>query len=328
MEPAPSVIEAVADVLGSHFRNAVYGGQRHPLEPDFDRVVREAQKLVAERQAADGKPAEPVGWEEHFDRLAPAETLEAVRGRLGIVERGDLVAHMATEWESLDPARAVRAIIRLRCDSVDFGSLKVQLEREAAAARVAASKPKASISPTMLTQIAEQVAAGIQRRRTRGIGSAATEWGKIQAKLLEKRERGHPFTSLRQLEAELKCSTSTIRKAIGKSDVLKGWRARYTGEKASPRATGLSQVVKDDMRQSREQPPSEVLLDDEVDAVMNRLIKQAAPDELAKLNAMDRAGRRALAATYLAQTRDLEPNPLDPERPDERPRKVRHHKRP
>jgi hypothetical protein len=44
-KPTPTVIEAVADELGVYFRNTVYAGRRHPLEPDRERVRRGHQDL-------------------------------------------------------------------------------------------------------------------------------------------------------------------------------------------------------------------------------------------------------------------------------------------
>jgi len=153
------------------------------------------------------------------------------------------------------------------------------------------------------------------------------DWKEVQGRLLVKRERGEPFTSLRKLGTELGCSDATIRKAINESDTLKGWRTRNTGPKAAPKATDLGAVVKDNRRQTTEPAPDDVLSDDDVDATMARLIDKAKPTERAKLNALDDAGRRALVATCHAQNLDDEPSPLEPNQPGEPSRKVKHHKR-
>lgn len=154
-----------------------------------------------------------------------------------------------------------------------------------------------------------------------------TDWHDIQKRLLAKRDRGEPFSSLRLLANELGCSDATIRKAIKKSDILQGWKKRSEGPKASPKAVSLSGVVGDSAPRSTEPAPDDVLSDDDVDATMARLINQARPDERAQLNALDEAGRRALVAQCQSQMLDDEPSPLKPDTPGERPRKVMHHKR-
>jgi hypothetical protein len=160
-----------------------------------------------------------------------------------------------------------------------------------------------------------------------GIGGTDTDWGEVQGRLLTKWERAEPYTSLRKLAVELGCSDATIRKAIEQSDTLKGWKARSMGPKAAPKATDLGAVVRDNTRQTTEPGPDQVLPDDDVDATMARLIDQARPDERAKLNALDDAGRRALVATYLSQNLDDEPSPLKPDKPGDRPGKVKQYKR-
>lgn len=156
---------------------------------------------------------------------------------------------------------------------------------------------------------------------------ADADWESVQGCLLAKRERREPYTSLRMLANEFACSDATIRKAIDRSETLRGWRARSAEPKAACKATDLGAVVRDNTRQTTEPAPENVLPDDDVDATMARLIDQAKPDERAKLNALDDAGRRALVATYQSQNLDDEPSPLKPDKPGERPRKVKQHKR-
>lgn len=159
-----------------------------------------------------------------------------------------------------------------------------------------------------------------------GIGGTDTDWKEIQGRLLAKREQSEKYTSVRRLAAELACSDATIRKAIDKSDTLKEWRARSAAPTAAPRATDLGAVVRDNTPQTKEPAPDDVLTDDDVDAVMARLIDQAKPDERAMLNAMNDAERRELVATCQAQNLDDEPSPLEPDKPGERSRLVRQHK--
>lgn len=173
----------------------------------------------------------------------------------------------------------------------------------------------------------EKVTTAKGARDNFGIVGAGADWEIIQARLLAKRDRREPYTSCRALSKELKCSDATIRKAIGQSETLKGWKARSRGPKAAPKATDLSAAVRDNTRQTTEPAPDDVLPDDDVDAVMARLINHASPEDRAKLNALDDASRRELVATYHSHNLDNEPSPLEPDKPGERPRKVKQHKR-
>jgi hypothetical protein len=175
--------------------------------------------------------------------------------------------------------------------------------------------------------------AALQRQRqsheddNKSIGGTDTDWRTVQNQLLGKRERREPYTSYRKLAKELKCSDSTIRKAIDESELLRGWQARSAGSKAAPKATDLSVVVRDNKPQKAEPAPDDVLPDDEVDALMARLIEQASPSEQGKLRAMNQTQRRAMAAAYQAQNFDEEPSPLDTNAQSKQSRKVKLHKR-
>jgi hypothetical protein len=189
----------------------------------------------------------------------------------------------------------------------------------------------AAVDPGAIDRAAERAAAkaveAIETRDTPGIGGTGTDWKVVQGRLLAKRDRGEPYTSLRKLCAELGCSEATIRKAINKSETLKGWRARGKGLNAAPKATDLDAVVRDNTRQTTEPAPDDVVSDDEVNATMARLIDQARPDERAKLNALDDAARRELARMVRSQTLNNEPSPLESDKPGERSRRVKQYKR-
>ncbi len=191
--------------------------------------------------------------------------------------------------------------------------------------------PAAHGNHDAIDRAAERAAAkaveAMETRDAPGIGGTDTDWKDVQGLLLAKRDRDEPYTSLRKLCRELKCSDATIRKAIDKSATLKGWQARSAGAKAAPKATDLGAVVRDNARQTTEPAPDDLLPDDDIQATMARLIDQAKPDERAKLNALDDAGRRALVATYQSQNLDDELSPLEPDKPGARPRKVLQHKR-
>ena len=158
--PYPTVIEAVADELGVYFRNAVYTGRRHPLEPDLDRLIGEAKASATARQVAQGKPAEPMGWGADLDELRAKETRAVVRERLGIKTYGDGQDLMMREWNGQDRARGESALWLLRCDPINFPDLRMQLIREAEAVIAAASKPNApTIDPAILARLEAAAAA-------------------------------------------------------------------------------------------------------------------------------------------------------------------------
>lgn len=158
--PYPTVIEAVADGLGVYFRNAVYAGRRHPLEPDTERVTNEAKARATARQVAQGKPAEPMGWGADLDELREKETRAVVRERLGIKTYGDGQDLMMREWKAQDRARGESALWVLRCDPINFPDLRMQLIREAEAVIAAASKPNApTIDPAILARLEAAAAA-------------------------------------------------------------------------------------------------------------------------------------------------------------------------
>lgn len=159
-----------------------------------------------------------------------------------------------------------------------------------------------------------------------GIGGTDTDWEDIQGLLLAKRDRGEQYTSVRLLGAELKCSDSTIRKAIRKSQTLKGWQARELGPKAAPKAMDLSAVVRDNARQTKELAPDDVLLDDERDAALSQLMDKH-PETRAEVNAMSDDDKARTARLWIEQRADSEPSPLEPDKPGGRPRKVQQHKR-
>lgn len=132
-KPMPTVIQAIAEELGTSFRNAVYTNRRHPLEPDLQRIATEAQALATARQVAEGKPAEPLGWGQDFESLLRAETTSKIAERLGLKCLGDVWMLMAREWKALDGKATKSALWLLRCSSINFDELRVTLTREAEA---------------------------------------------------------------------------------------------------------------------------------------------------------------------------------------------------
>lgn len=140
-KPLPTVIEAVANELGIEVRNAVYIARFHPLEPDLNRLIAEANAIATARQVAQGKPAEPRGAKVDLDELIAKETRAAIRERLGIKTLGDARTVLVDEWNKLGRERGEVALDLLRFEPIDFADLRVQLTREAEAVIAAASKP-------------------------------------------------------------------------------------------------------------------------------------------------------------------------------------------
>lgn len=192
---------------------------------------------------------------------------------------------------------------------------------------IARPEAAAEVDSHAIERAVEKMVERIADRVESRIGGPNTDWRDVQGRLLAKRDRGEPYSSSRKLAGELKCSESTIRKAIDGSDTLKGWRARSTGPTTAPKAMDLSAMVKDNTRQTTEPAPDDVLPNDDVDATMARLINQARPDERAKLNALNEAERRALVAECQKQNLDIEPSPLESDKPGETPRRVMQQKR-
>ncbi len=156
--------------------------------------------------------------------------------------------------------------------------------------------------------------------------SSGADWQDVKAHLERLCNQGEHYTSQRILAGRLNCSLTTVNKAICKSSKLQDWMGQKRKSRGSPSVTGLSEVIADNARQSREADPADTLDDNDVDKAMARLIEQAQPKECPKLKALDAEGRRALAHAYYAHNLDAEPSPLEDDPPGRRPRRVRQHK--
>ncbi|MBL9000776.1 MAG: hypothetical protein JNK25_06530 [Phycisphaerae bacterium] len=124
-----SVIETIADNLGVDFRNSVYLGRPHPLEPNLSALIDQA------------KAGRPIGWRENLNELQQHETRASIRQRLGIESWADALTFLAKEWTSLSNEEADRARRALRFDRVEFDDLLVLLDREA---KAVLSKPSST----------------------------------------------------------------------------------------------------------------------------------------------------------------------------------------
>ena len=125
-----------------------------------------------------------------------------------------------------------------------------------------------------------------------------TDWHDVQNRLLNLYKSGEAYTSQRELANRLRCSESTINKAVNDSAKLKGWMKRRA--RGTPKAQSLNPVVMDIAR-SNVDDPADVLTDDDVDSAFARLLEEAKPQERAKLNELDAGGRRKMANLYLKQ---------------------------
>lgn len=154
-----------------------------------------------------------------------------------------------------------------------------------------------------------------------------TDWRDVQHRLLELYDRGDPYTSIGDLAKRLGCAKATIQKAIKDSTKLKGWQARHTKAKGSPRASSLTAVVTDNTAQTAESDPSAILTDEDIDNAMRRLIEEAGPEEKARLNGLSEDERRTLVRVFYEQNLDQEPSPLEDDPPDCKHQRVVQHKR-
>ena len=126
---------------------------------------------------------------------------------------------------------------------------------------------------------------------------AAMGTREVQRRLLEMCDAGEPYTNVRDLKKLIGCgSTSTVSNAINGSKTLREWRDRHTNRKRRPRASSLTEIVMNNVEQTREPDPAEEAEANDVDTVFARLIQEAKPEERAKLNDMTAEQRRQLVA--------------------------------
>ena len=162
-----SKIEAVADELGTFFRNAVYPDRRHPLDPDSERIIAVAKARATARQVAHEGPAEPLGWGVDYHQLARMETREDLHARLGIKTNADVLELMMREWTSINLVQRESVVTQLRCDGISFAELRINLMREAESVVAAASKPSShAILSDQLEQMASLTARAVADSRT------------------------------------------------------------------------------------------------------------------------------------------------------------------
>jgi hypothetical protein len=105
---------------------------------------------------------------------------------------------------------------------------------------------------------------------SRGDNKENMTWQKVAARLEELRSRGEKFTSHQDYADRFCCSTSTVNRAIHKTDSLKPWATR----ESKPKVTQMSALVSDNQAQSREPDPSNSL-DEDLDQITAQLAKES-----------------------------------------------------
>jgi hypothetical protein len=150
-------------------------------------------------------------------------------------------------------------------------------------------------------------------------------WRDAQGKLLAMREKGEPYTTVKDLAARVGCRKTTLHKAIASSPTLKGWQARHVSKSPSPRAQSLNQVVTDNAPVNVADPAEIAAENEQLDNVFARLIQEATSEERAEWNGLDTEARRDLARTVLEQEKEQAVQESGPERtaPEYRRRKLR-----
>ena len=168
----------------------------------------------------------------------------------------------------------------------------------------------------------------IEQAQEQDAAESSVRWTRERLrKHLEKAcDRGQMYTSTHEIAKRYRCSSSLVHNTIRGSKRLKAWQKRASPGPCSLPAIALDNI-EDCQPQSIEPDPSDVLDDDEVDRVMQRLVNEADERERPKLLAVGSEERHNLVRAYLAQQDDLEPSPLEDDPPSRPPFRVKHFKR-
>ena len=241
-----------------------------------------------------------IKWDEARSRLAavvglPADAREQVAGVLrrelavGTVEQIDellmpTIGALRDRLESPDATASAEKVV------ADGTGGKTATEVTSHSHKVGDALPAAikinSDAQHASEQPVKKATAGDRKRDGMTWQIAALEMSKMM-------NRGERFTSQSDMGKRLRCSPSTICKALKNNSDLKEWAARPVSS-----ATGmlsLNGMIADNIPQNREQDPADFLDTADVDAAMRYLMEQAGPKEKAKIDAMEPAERRQLA---------------------------------
>jgi hypothetical protein len=137
-------------------------------------------------------------------------------------------------------------------------------------------------------------------------------WQGIQGQLLHLCEQNQAYTSYDKLAKRLKCSSSTIHKAINESARLRDWAG--LNDKKAPKVQSLNKVVTDRTVGKVGDPAEIVAENEQLDNEFARLIQDAKPEDRAKLHSLDLNGQRELAREILTHREDRTVQESGPER--------------
>jgi hypothetical protein len=128
----------------------------------------------------------------------------------------------------------------------------------------------------------------------------ALTWWEVQAELERLRLKGEPYSSEAKLAKKIDCSKFLINKAFKKgSTELQEWRTKSHGESRLNVSPETSALAIERTAQSREDDPAEFIEQEEVDEVLEYLIKQAGESQRQHLVQMPPDQRQELAKTLL-----------------------------
>jgi hypothetical protein len=147
------------------------------------------------------------------------------------------------------------------------------------------------------------------RRQKSAVDQIATTkvtWQAAADKMLGMLHRNEPFTSQRKLGKQIGCSASTINTAIKETEVLHEWAQIRTV--STPKAQSLTEVVIDNVAQSREADPADFMSKEDVDEILERLVWESQADgrdELRKQLSEKTPDERRKLASIVADDPDV-----------------------
>jgi hypothetical protein len=129
--------------------------------------------------------------------------------------------------------------------------------------------------------------------RGRGIG-----WQEVKDRLEDCRVKGERYTSREDFANRFECSKATVQKAIGKGSAeLQQWASKQHSPSRLNMSPEAAAVALKKTPQTREPIPGDTVEDKDVEAMLQRLLEEANPDERARIHAMSFAEKRQLAET-------------------------------
>jgi hypothetical protein len=202
----------------------------------------------------------------------------------------------ARDERRIDGLRAdYRAIAKKLAEEDDFGPPLIKLEKtqdftdEVNGVR-GFDEIRLLLNYERANLLADQPGAGIplQINNQNKVGRS---WQAIK-KLAEQHVRRNPFPGVKAFAKLLKCSPSTVTKAIDRSSLL---RAKFDEYESARKGTARGLAV--DNRRPNPRRGHNADPDAATDEIFNRLIQEAEPAERDKLHSMDSEQRRHLVAT-------------------------------